>query len=49
MSFENASISEFLGMIFLFPFVFYMIFVFLTGIEDAIIFWWRFKTREKNI
>jgi len=43
MSFLNGSVSEFLGMMFLFPFVFHMIFVLFTGIEDALIFWFRRK------
>lgn len=43
MSFADSSVGEFLGMIFFFPFVFYMIFILFTGIEDAIIFWFRRK------
>ena len=46
MTFLNASVSEFLGMIFFYPFVFYMIFVLFTGIEDALIYWTRFKKSD---
>jgi len=43
MSFLNSNVSEFLGMIFFYPFAFYMILIVFNGIEDAIIFWFRRK------
>jgi len=43
MTFLNAEVEEFLGMIFFYPFVFYTLFLFFTGIEDAFIFWFRRK------
>ena len=46
MTFLYSSVSDFLGMIFFYTFVFYMIFVFFTGVEDAIIYWWRFDKYE---
>jgi len=43
MTFTDSSVSEFLGMIFFYPFLFYTLFLLFTGIEDAIIFWFRRK------
>jgi len=43
MTFTDSSVSEFLGMIFFYPFIFYTLFLLFTGIEDAIIFWFRRK------
>jgi len=43
MTFLDSSVSEFLGMIFFYPFIFYMLFVLFTGIESALIFWFRRK------
>jgi len=43
MTFDGSSFSEFMGMIFFYPFVFYTLFLLFTGIEDSIIFWFRRK------
>ncbi len=43
MTFDGSSFYEFMGMIFFYPFVFHTLFLLFTGIEDAIIFWFRRK------
>ncbi len=43
MTFDGLSFYEFIGMIFFYPFVFHTLFLLFTGIEDAIIFWFRRK------
>jgi hypothetical protein len=47
MIFDNCSVSEFLGIIIVYPYIFYIIFSLFTGFDDAVIFWFRKKTYRK--
>lgn len=43
MIFLNASVSDFLGMIFFFPFIFYILAQLFGGISDSVVHWFRYK------
>jgi len=43
MIFEGCSFGEFMGMIFFFPFVIYLLLQLFEGLSEGIIFYFRYK------